>query len=122
MFPDAARYRAWKNVFDQKINTAFGRPDDKAFIRARPVEDESISDEDLRVVPRKFAILSRKIAATLQEKATGQVGRIITQTAGNWIKEGKSVPGLLLLRIIVKYFATGRAADALFNITICNES
>ncbi len=33
-----------------------------------------------------------------------------------WFKEGESVPGLLLFRIVLRYYATGRAAEALYNI------
>jgi len=114
--PTAPAYRGWKNVFYQNVNTASGRPDDQALCWAREAEDESLPPEYFHTVPKKFATLSRKIAAVLQKVAEGNLGRNITQTAEDWIKQGKSVPGLVLLRIILQYYATGRQSDAVFNL------
>ena len=53
----------------QKINTASGRPDDKAMCWAREAEDDSLPDSHFFVVPKRFATLSRKIATAVQENA-----------------------------------------------------
>jgi len=116
-FPDrGTKVQAWKNCVYQSLNAASGRPDDDVLIWSRQVEDESVTDETLHKVPRRYATLSRKFASALQEKATGELGRKITLTVAKWLSEGKSAPGLLLFRIVVRYYATGRAAEALYNI------
>ena len=79
-FPDGGRYQAWKNTVYQNLNAASGRPDDEVLIWARQAEDESVSDEDLHKLPRMFATLSRKFASALQERATGELGHLITLT------------------------------------------
>ena len=114
--PDAARYRAWMNTILNNINSASGRPDDKCLQWAMQVNDESITDEQLYKVPRIFMTLSREITSKLQHIATGELGRNITQLVEDWLKTGRSAPGLLLLRTIIRYFATGRAPDALYNL------
>ena len=72
--PTVPQFRAWKNVLYQNINTASGRPDDKALAWARQAEDESLPDDHFQKVPRIFATLSRKLAAVLQKNATGELG------------------------------------------------
>ena len=56
------------------------------------------------------------MAAALQKIATGELGRCITQKAEDCLKNGKSVPGLILFRLIVKYYATGRHVETVFNL------
>ena len=46
---------------------------------AKQVEDESISDEQLKECPKKFANLSKMLAEALQKIATGELGRNITR-------------------------------------------
>ena len=53
--------------------------------------------------------------AKLQNMATGELCRNITQIVEDWFKASRSAPGLLILRTVTRYFATGRAPDALFN-------
>ena len=106
--PSAAGYRAWKNLLFQNVNTASGRVDDKALEWVRQVEDEALPDEHFRTVPIRFCTLSRKIAALLQRLGTGELGRKITQTAEDWIKTGRSVPGLVLLRLILLLYRQER--------------
>ena len=48
--------------------------------------------------------------------ATGELGRFITQIVEDWLKPKRTAPGLLLLRIILTHYATGRAPDALYNL------
>ena len=72
---------------------------------------ESVTEEQLCNVPPEFVTLSREVMAKLQNMATGKLGRNITQIVEDWL----NVPGLLVLRTVSRYFATGRAPDALFN-------
>ena len=97
------------------INTASGRPDDAALQWAQQASDESVTDERLCSVPPEFVTLSREVMARLQNMATGELGRNITQLVEDWLKAGRSAPGLLILRTVSRYFATGRAPDAFFN-------
>ena len=115
-WPSAPGFRAYKNIVYQKINTASGRPDDKAMCWAREAENDELPDSHFHVVPKRFATLSRKIASAVQENAHGELGRNITETVEDWIRENKSVPGLLLLRMVFKYYSTGRPAEAMFNL------
>ena len=100
----------------QNINTTSARPDDKALEWARTVEDENLSEESFFKVPKKFATLSRKLSSQLQRIATGELGRQITQKVEDCLKQGKSAPGLVLLRMILKYYSSGRHAEAVFNL------
>ena len=114
--PTAAQYRAWRNLVYQSINTASGRPDDKALAWAREVEDETKELEYFDEVPRRFKLLSRKLATALQKIATGELGRRITQKAEDYMKEGRSVPGLVLLRVVQMDYSTNHQAEVLFNL------
>ena len=78
--PNAGQVRTWKNTVYQNINAASGRLDSKALEWALQVEDDKVSDEDLHKVSRKFAILSQKIAAKLQNVSGGELGRLIANT------------------------------------------
>ena len=104
------------NAILNNINAASGRPDDSALVWAMQVNDDNITDDELSKTPKKFLTLSRDIAAKLQHIASGELGRCITQLVEDWLKIGRSTPGLLVLRTIIRYFATGRAPDALYNL------
>ena len=52
----------------------------------------------------------------LQKHATGDLGRLITQKTDDCIKKGQSVPGLVLLRLIFRKYASNRQADAVYNL------
>ena len=69
--PTVSQYRAWRNLLYQSTNTTSGRPDDKALLWARDVEDESKPIEYFDEVPRRFTLLSRKLATVLQKTAIG---------------------------------------------------
>jgi len=79
-------------------------------------DDDTVSDEQLCIIPKRFRLLSREITSKLQNMAQGELRRQITQVVEDWQKQRKSAPGLLLLRMILKHFATGRAPDALYNV------
>ena len=66
--------------------------------------------------------MSRKIASAVQKSAHGELGRNITETVEDWIRENKSVPGLLLLRMVFKYYSMGRPAEAMFNLMLISEA
>ena len=73
-------------------------------------------EEELHVAPRRFAILSRKLAAKFQSIAAGELGRKISQIVEIWLKKDQIIPGLVLLRTIVNYYDTGSAPGVLYNI------
>ena len=50
--PTVPQFRAWKNVLYQNMNTASGRPDDKALAWARQAEDESLPDDYFHKSPK----------------------------------------------------------------------
>ena len=125
--PSGMGFRAWKNTVYQNINVASGRPDSKALEWAMQVEDESVPDEALHEVPRRFARLSQKLSAKFQtiSQAPGALGGMmgkgglggqIALAVEQWLLKKKPAPGLVLLRIIIKYFATNRACEILYNI------
>ena len=115
--PTAAQYRGWRNVAYENINAASGRPDDKALIWALRADDlEGVPDEELRKSPKRFAILDRRISASLQKIAQGELGRQITQAAEDALKENRSIKGLEILRIMIRYFQTNRTADAVYTL------
>jgi hypothetical protein len=61
-FPERGmKVQAWKNCVYQSLNAASGRPDDDVLIWSRQVEDESVTDETLQNVPRRYASLSRSL-------------------------------------------------------------
>ena len=82
------------------------------------VEDDNVSDEDLHIVPRRFAILSQKLAAKFQSisHGNGNISKQICLEVEKLLKKGEPPPGLLLLRVIIKYYATNRACEFLYNI------
>ena len=104
---------------------ASGRTDAKALEWAMQVEDENVSDEDRHEVPRRFAKLAAKFQAITQAPgATGGMlgksglGGQIAYAAEQWLKKKKPVPGLVLLRIIIKYYATIALAKSCIASTI----
>ena len=121
--PPIPAYRAWKNLVYQGVNAASGRPDDKAMRWAMQSEDQSLSDDFFHTVPKEFRTLSRKLATRLQEIASGELGREITQLTEDWMRGhghskgvGSSVPGLVLWRVILTAYATGRQPEAVSNL------
>ena len=68
------------------INTASGRPDDVALQWVQQASDENITDEQLCKVPPEFVTLSGEVMAKLQNMATGELGRNITQIVEDWLK------------------------------------
>jgi hypothetical protein len=103
---------------------ASGRFDNKALKWAMQVEDENVPDEALHEVPRRFARLSLKISAKFQTitQAPGAqagmlgksgIGGSISILVEKWLLKREPVPGLLLLRVIIKHFATYRDCEIL---------
>ena len=68
------------------------------------------------MVPRRVAILSRRIPAKFQSIGAGQLGIQLSQIVEAWLLEGQTPPALVLLRTIVNYYDTGSAPGVLFNI------
>ena len=114
--PELGGFRAWKNAVQQNTAAASGRPDNKAVLWVQTAFDKSVPEENLKVVPRRFAILSRRMAAKFQSIGTGQLGLELSQIVEVWLLEGQTPPALILLRTIVNYYDTGSAPGVLYNI------
>ena len=67
------------NTVTQNVAVASGRPDNKAVVWVQRAFNPEVPEDELHVVPRRFAILSRKMAAKFQSIASGELGRKITQ-------------------------------------------
>ena len=65
----------------------------------------------------KFGLLDRRLSARLQQIATGELGRQISQRAEDALKTSRAVRGRELLRLIIRYYQTNRTADAVYNMT-----
>ena len=50
--PGGAGFLAWKNVTYQNINTCSVRPDDKALVWARELENDALPEAHFHLVPR----------------------------------------------------------------------
>ena len=81
-----------EHIVNQNINLAPGRPDSKALEWAMQVEDENVSDEDLHEVPRRFAILTQKLAAKFQSVGKGDLERLILNTTEKLLKRESLFP------------------------------
>ena len=55
-------------------------------------------------------------APNLHKLCTGELGRQITLINEQWIKKDMFMPGLLVLRMIIRYFATDKGPDACFSV------
>ena len=67
-------------MFLQNVNAASGRPDDKALLWIMQAKDPKVTNEQLKHSGR-HGILDRRISATLQKIAHGELGRKITMAA-----------------------------------------
>jgi len=80
-------------------------------------EDATKDEAYFEKVPKRFATVSQKLAAVLTEKAEGELGRKITHKSEEYVKKGRSAPGLVLLKIVHEYYATSKHAEVVYNIT-----
>ena len=74
--PSVPGWRTWINTILQNINTASGRPDDKALIWAHRVLEEKVSEAELWKTSNRFAVLSRKIATFCRTNSARGIGSI----------------------------------------------
>ena len=81
------------------INTASGRPHDKALRLARTCVNFDIPDGVLGSVPQKCMALSRATGSKLQKICTGELGRDMSLENEKWMKQDRFIPGVLILRI-----------------------
>ena len=80
-------------------------------------EFDTVSDEQLAVVPRKFFQLDKRLSCALQRVATGELGRKIAMVTEAEMKQDRSAKGIVLLRMIFDYFRTNRTVDVVYEIT-----
>ena len=77
--PAATQFRARKTSVYQSVLQASGREDDKVLSWIREVETPGAKPEDFAEKTKDFAILDRKVAASLTKLAQGELGRQTTQ-------------------------------------------
>ena len=115
--PEVSGFRHWKTVVYTRVTQAAGRPDDKALKWVRRVEDPRYPDDFFIRVPLHFASLSRKITVAIQSVVKGSLQMRFDLVVDGFMKRNESTPGLYLLRLILKEFATNRNTDIIYQIT-----
>ena len=68
-------------------------------------------------VPGRFLLLDRRLSSALQRIAQGELGRQITLAAEAELREGRSIKGLVILRMIFHYYKTNKTSDLAYDIT-----
>ena len=116
--PSAGQFRAWKNIIYSNTNTAANRMDDEALAWVMKAEMfDDISDDDLQRVPKRFLMLDHRLSSALQRIAQGELGRQITLAAEAELRAGRAIKGLVILRMICKYYQTNKTSDLVYDIT-----
>ncbi|MCP4240798.1 MAG: hypothetical protein GY772_09590, partial [bacterium] len=115
--PNASQYRAWLIAVLQNLVAAAGRPDEKVIAWAREVEDDTKPPEHFATSGKRFATLDRKFGAGLSRVATGELGRKIIHMQDQAMQnENRVIKGREILRVIVRYYATGKNAEVMFSL------
>ncbi|MCP3879628.1 MAG: hypothetical protein GY701_14740, partial [Sulfitobacter sp.] len=115
--PNASQYRAWIITVLQNLVAAAGRPDEKGIAWGREVEDETKPPAYFAVSGRRFATIDRKFGAALSKVATGELGRKSTQLQDQAMQnDHRMIKGREVLRVIVRYYATGKNAEVMFSL------
>ena len=97
-FPDAVRYKMWRQAVGEELIAASGRPDE-AFLWV--LESESCdATYDNMAVSGNFLTLDMKLAAALSALATGEIGRQLSLRKQEEKKNGRMVKGRQLLWMI----------------------
>ena len=84
-------------------------------IRAERFED--VPMDMLVRVPSRFLLLDRRLSSALQRIAQGELGRQSTLAAEAELRNGRSVKGIGILRLICHYYQTNKTADLVYDIT-----
>ena len=98
--PRVAQFRAWKQTVFQNTNAASGRPDDLALVWVRQVDDPVVALEDLRKCEKKFRLLDKRLASSLQKIVNGELGREVFAATEMATQSGRSIGGREILRMI----------------------
>ena len=64
----------------------------------------------------RFALLDKRLSATLQPAATGELGRQLAETASQALREGRTVRGRELLRQVVRSYQTNATAEMTYQM------
>ena len=97
-----------------RVAQASGRPDNKALKWIRRIEESRYLDDYFITVPLSFASLSRKITVAIQAIVRGALQMRFDLIVGDFMKRNECTPGLYLLRLVLKEFATNRGTDILY--------
>ena len=109
--PDASGWRNWRVLILQTLVAASGRPDDQAVVWASAAfkREDEYPIADLWIVPLKWRILSARLAKGLMEILHGDLARRISVLNEATLLNGKTLPGLVILRLINEnYYASTR--------------
>ncbi len=117
----ATQVRAWKNSVYSTVNSASGRPDDKALVWVMKVEAEgveAVKRAKFSASGIRFAVLDKRIASKLISICTGELGRVISQAVEDAQNESptRSLKGREVLWMILDAFATSKFGQAMFNL------
>ena len=98
------------------IATASGRTDDQALVWAlRAAKSElEVPEATLWTTPKKFRTLSRKISLGLQKQCKSDLGHRVSQMVEDNMNLGRTIPGLVLLRFLVKWYASGTKNEQMY--------
>ncbi len=94
--------------------SAAGRKGDAAFPRIRTCEADEPSS--LHTPGFGWISLDRKIAAGATRVCQGEVGREITQVSTAMYNDNKIVRGRVLLALVVRYYASGKSGQVLYDL------
>ena len=91
-FPDAVRYKMWREAVSEEVVAASGKPDEAfMWMLASEVKDATYAS---MANSGEFLTLDMKLAAALSAQASGEVGRQLSlQKAEDKSGEGRSKRG-----------------------------
>ena len=84
------------------------------------MQAEQFEDVPMHIIVRvlaRFLLLGRRLFSALQRSAQGERGRQITLAAEAELRDGRSIKGLVILRMIFHYYQTNKTADLVYDIT-----
>jgi hypothetical protein len=106
------------------VQTASGRPDEDAITWVQQAFNlvDGPTEADLWVTSAKWFTLSVKLANALTLTVKGELARRITLETERSLRHGKTVPGLVLLRMLTEWYKTNKNAESMYNILNLRES
>ena len=113
-FPDAVRYKNWRQAVGDELISAFGRPEED-FVWV--LESEMCSATYASMADSgSFLTLDMKLAAALSAHSTGEIGRQLSMNKAEERKNGVMVKGRQLLCMIGEYYRVNEEAGAMYDM------